>query len=137
MVLVFFWLCCMACGILVPRQGLKLVLAVKMLSPYPWTTSEFPYLPYFECLLLSPLNYSCRHLLGWLPTWSFYLLAAILYHVTLLLWPVDWTTEDHMTQVGPIHSFSGNLEFDLEHTVAFSLFLWMTGLVTQEIKRES
>ena len=42
-----------------------------------------------------------------------------------------------MTQVGPIHSFSGNLEFDLEHTVAFSLFLWMTGLVTQEIKRES
>ena len=47
-------------------------------------------------------------------------LSAILYHVTLL-WPVDWTTEDHMTQAGPIHSFSGNLEFDLEQ--AHSCFL--------------
>lgn len=50
-------------------------------------------------------------------------LSAILYHVTLLLWPVDWTTEDHMTHTGPIHSFSGNLEFDLEYSVAFSLSL--------------
>ena len=28
-----------------------------------------------------------------------------------------------MTHTGPIHSFSGNLEFDLEHSVAFSLSL--------------
>ena len=95
----FFWLCCMACGILVPSQGLKLVPAVKMLSPYPWTTREFQYLPYFECLLPSPLNYSCRHLLGWLPTWSFYRHGYPVSHfipcdLALACWLDHWGSHD-------------------------------------------
>ena len=39
----FFWLCCMACGILVPSQGLNPARpsSVKAQSPNPWTTREF------------------------------------------------------------------------------------------------
>lgn len=97
--ILFFWPCCMACGILVPSQGLKLVPAVKMLSPYRWTTREFQYLPYFECLLLSPLNYSCRHLLGWLPTWSFYRHGYPVSHfipcdLALACWLDHWGSHD-------------------------------------------
>ena len=38
----FFWLCCMACGILVPQPGIKpRPMAVKALSPNHWTAREF------------------------------------------------------------------------------------------------
>ena len=38
----FFWPRHMTCGILVPPTGIEPVLAVKALSPNPWTTREFP-----------------------------------------------------------------------------------------------
>ena len=39
----FFGLCCAACGILIPRPGIKPVPpAVKARSPNHWTTREFP-----------------------------------------------------------------------------------------------
>ena len=38
----FFWLCCMACGILVPQPGIKpRPTAVKALSLNHWTAKEF------------------------------------------------------------------------------------------------
>ena len=45
---VFVWLCCVACGILVPQLGIEArPLAVKALSPNHWTTTEFPHLIYY------------------------------------------------------------------------------------------
>ena len=39
----FFWLHCMACGILTPWSGIKPgPSAVRMRSPIHWTTKEFP-----------------------------------------------------------------------------------------------
>ena len=39
----FFWLCCLACGILVPGPGIEPApSAVKAQSPNHWTTREFP-----------------------------------------------------------------------------------------------
>ena len=39
----FFWLHCVACGILVPRPGVEpMPSAVKSLSPNHWTSREFP-----------------------------------------------------------------------------------------------
>ena len=43
-----FWLCCMACGILIPQPGRESrLLAVRAPSPNYWTTREFP-----KCLQL-------------------------------------------------------------------------------------
>ena len=43
LLLLFFWLCRVACGILVPRPGIEpRPMAVKALSPNRWTTREFP-----------------------------------------------------------------------------------------------
>ena len=39
----FFWLCCMACGILVPRPRIEPVPpAVEAWSPNHWTARKFP-----------------------------------------------------------------------------------------------
>ena len=47
-----FWLCLVACGILVPQPGIKSrVLAVKEWSPNHWTAREFPSVSVF-CFLV-------------------------------------------------------------------------------------
>ena len=55
-----FWLCPMACGILVPRPGIKPVLPVLAVWPLnPWTTRDVPhlFLSSFDVNeLLLPLN---------------------------------------------------------------------------------
>ena len=41
--LLFFWPCCVACGILVPRLGIKPMFpAVEVQSPNHWTAREVP-----------------------------------------------------------------------------------------------
>ena len=42
-IIVFFWPCHVACGILVPQRGVEPVPpAVEVWSPNYWTTREFP-----------------------------------------------------------------------------------------------
>ena len=44
---ILFWLCPVACGILVPQLGVKPTpLAVKAVSPHHRTAGEFPLLPF-------------------------------------------------------------------------------------------
>ena len=44
-ILFYFWPHCTACGILVPWPGIEpMPSVVKVLSPYHWTTREFPIL---------------------------------------------------------------------------------------------
>lgn len=41
--LIFFWLCCVTCGFLVPQPGIKPVSpALGAWSPNPWTSKEVP-----------------------------------------------------------------------------------------------
>ena len=64
----FIWLHCAACGILVPWPGIEpWPSAVKVWSPNPWTTREFPIFKnlfywsivdlYFELIFVKSLNY--------------------------------------------------------------------------------
>ena len=47
--ILFFWSCCAACGILVPRPGIELwSSAVKVWSPHGWTARKFPKFSHFK-----------------------------------------------------------------------------------------
>ena len=55
LLLLFFWLHCATCGILVPQPGIEpglLALAVKARSPNHWTAREFQDLGFMMILLL-------------------------------------------------------------------------------------
>ena len=72
-----FWLCCTACGILLPRPGIEPVPpAVEVQSPNHWTAREFP----------------CNF---WLDTWQcdFYLVGCwMFWYVYKYSWALFWVS---------------------------------------------
>ena len=72
--ILFFWLCCSACGILVPLPGMKLIAsAVKGRSLHGWTARQVPLLFKFS---LFPLRVDC--------CFSVYTLRLI-FHVSFIV----------------------------------------------------
>ena len=68
----FFGLCCLACGILVPRPGIEPgPSAVRAQSPNDWTTREFPH----YILKTSKKAKSCYHK-GKMYYWTFLYLSC-------------------------------------------------------------
>ena len=43
----YFWSCCIACGLIVPQPGIKLVPAVEVWNSNHWTAREVPSFPQF------------------------------------------------------------------------------------------
>ena len=63
-IIFIFWLHSMACRMLVPQRGIKLVpLAVKAQSPNHWTARKFPELYSLNGCLLSYVNYTTTELI--------------------------------------------------------------------------